>query len=138
MRKISLSILCIIFLLKTAYCQIVAYKPVGAYVRGKETLWEWTDLELEYDQMPVIKVYYNNSTDAYSRIDRVIISNTYKDDFRFPYRGVNYGTGVLYSVIDNQGKKIKILLDFAEYDEGYFDMIFKYSNIEYAYRLIKQ
>lgn len=137
MRKVLLSIIFVIILLKS-YCQVVAYKPVGAYVRGKETLWEWTDLELEYDQMPVIKVYYNNSNDAYSRIDRVIISNTYKDDFRFPYRGVTSGTGVLYSVIDNKGKKIKILLDFAEYDEGYFDMIFKYSNIEYAYRLLKQ
>ena len=109
MRKVLLSILFVIFLLKS-YCQVVAYKPVGAYVRGKETLWEWTDLELEYDQMPVIKVYYNNSTDAYSRIDRVIISNTYKDDFRFPYRGVTSGKGVLYSVIDNQGKNILWLL----------------------------
>jgi hypothetical protein len=137
MKKI---ILLIAFTLNVlmAICQAVAYRPVGAYARGKETLWEWTDLEIEYDEMPVIKVYYNNSTDIYSRIDRVVISNSYKDDFKFPYRGVTSGTGVLFNVIDNNGKKIKIMLDFADYDEGYFDIIFKYSNIEYAYRVPKQ
>ena len=136
MKKLILFLILTINVL-LSYAQIVAYKPLRAYVRAKETLWEWTDLDLEYDDMPVIKVYYNNSSDAYSRVDRIIISNKYQDDFKFPYRGVTSGTGVLYNVIDNSGKKIKILFDFANYDDGYLDMIFKYINIEYAYRLRK-
>jgi hypothetical protein len=138
MKKIILFLFILISF--NSYSQIVAYKPISAYARAKETLWEWEDLNIDYDQMPVIKVYYNNSSDAYSRIDRMIITNTFKDDFRFPYRGVSSGNAVLYNVIDNSGKKIKILLDFSGYEEDipYFDIIFRYNNIEYAYRILKQ
>jgi hypothetical protein len=120
-----------------SFCQVVAYKPIKAYYKGKESLWEWNDLNIEYDEMPVIKIYYNNSTDVYSRIDRITISNTYEDDFKFPYKGEKYQNGVLYSVFDNNKKKIKIFLDFSYYEDGYFDIIFKYINMEYAYRLLK-
>jgi hypothetical protein len=113
-KLILLVLLCLSF---SAYSQIVAYKPISAYARAKETLWEWENLNIDYDQMPVIKIHFNNSTDAYSKIDRIIITNTFKDDFRFPYRGISSGNGVLYSVIDNSGKKIKIFLDFSDYEE---------------------
>jgi hypothetical protein len=137
MKKLT-ALLLFIFISISAISQVVAYKPLTAYVRAKETLWDWTDLELEYDDMPVIKIYYNNSTDAYSRIDKLKISNKYQDDFRFPYRGTLTEDGILYSVIDNKGVKNKIIFDFENYDDGYFDIIIKYSNIEYAYRLKKQ
>jgi hypothetical protein len=138
MKKLLLFIF--LFASLSAFTQVVAYKPINAYARAKETLWEWEELNIGYDEMPVIKVYYNNSRDAFSKIDRIIITNTFKDDFKFPYRGVSSGNGVLYNVIDNSGKKIKIFFDFSGYEDdvAYFDLIFKYSNIEYAYRILKQ
>lgn len=135
--KKTLLLLSFIVIFFCSYAQVVAYKPFKAYYKSKETLWEWHQLDIDYDEMPVIKVYYNNSSDYLSRVDRVTISNSYQDDFTFPYKGVVSGTGILYSVKDNNNKKIKIFFDFQYMDDGYFDIIFKYINMEYAYRLLK-
>jgi hypothetical protein len=136
MKKLLLTLSLIIIVFCT-YAQVVAYKPVRAYYKSKETLWEWRQSDIDYDEMPVIKIYFNNSSDYLSRVDRVTISNDFNDDFTFPYKGDVSGTGIIYNVKDNQGKKIKVFFDFQYMDEGYFDLVFKYINVEYAYRLLK-
>lgn len=136
MKKIA-----ILFLLLVSFLigigQTVAYKPFAAYYRDQGTSWDWINLGIEYDEMPTIKITYNNSEDVCSRIDRIKIDNKFKDDFRFPYKGEYYKTGIIYQVIDNKGKNGKVLFDFEYYEDGYFDLVFKYNNIEYAYRILK-
>ncbi len=128
-----------IFVSLNSFSQVVSYKPISCFYRGKETQWEWYNLNIEYDKMPILKITFNDSYDALSRIDRITISNSYDDDFRFPYKGVQVGKGVAYSVIDSEGKKLKVYLDFSNYDlKGYFDVELRYTNMEYAYRLLKQ
>ena len=136
MKKLSILVLLLTVYI-TAIAQTVAYKPFAAYYRDQGTSWDWTELSIDYDEMPTIKITYNKSEDVCSRIDRIKIDNKFNDDFRFPYKGTFSETGILYEVIDNKNKKGKVLFDFANYDDGYFDLIFKYNNIEYAYRILK-
>ena len=86
-------------------------------------------MNIEYDEMPTIKIHYNNSKDVFSKIDRMVITNKFKDDFRFPYKGYSEGTSVIFKVYDNNNKEAKVVLDFEDYDGGYFDIILKYNNL---------
>jgi hypothetical protein len=137
MKKTILTLLLLV-LFTNLFSQVIAYKSLAAFYRNQESLWDWKQVKMEYDELPIVKIYHNNSEDLYSKIDRLTINNSFKDDFRFPYKGVTSGNGVLFTVFDNKDKKIKIFLDFSNYDdEETFDLVIKYNNIEYAYILPK-
>ena len=135
MKKLLITVLLFISCYAAFSQSVQTYRPINAYYRGSESDWEWRNMDIDYTEMPVIKIYYNNNKDALSKVDRVTISNKWEDDFKFPYKGTIDGSGVLFEVIDNKGKKNKVFFDFENYDNGYFDLIFKYYNLEYAYRL---
>ncbi len=136
MKKLILT-LSLLFIFIISFAQVY-YIPISVYYRAQQSSWEWVDLKIERDKMPKVVIYFNESNDALSRIDRITISNSYEDDFQFPYRGVSSGKTITYTVFDNKKRKIKIAIDFSNYDEyGVFDVIVKYDNLEYIYRLYK-
>jgi hypothetical protein len=136
MKKTALALI-FIFIVFSSIAQIVSYNPFAAYYRAKETSWEWTSADLKSDEIPTLRVTYNNNDDVLSRVDRLKIDNSFEDDFKFPYKGEFSNRGIIYSVIDNKGKRSTIVFDFTYYDEGYFDIVIKYNNFEYAYRILK-
>jgi len=131
MKRLIL-VISILILSLTTFSQKV-FHPFDAYLkRGTE----WVRVtETSENVYPDITIYFNNSDDALSMLDRVEITNAWDDIFVFPYKGVQVAEKkVKWKVYDKQGKNLYFTLGFHDDSYGRFMSIkISYSNIEYMY-----
>jgi hypothetical protein len=139
MKKISLLFLSL-FVAVISFAQRTAvYYPTSAYHRSADSRWEWVKVTGTSDELPKIVFYFNNSSDAFSSLDRIEINNQWQDVFIFPYKGVvtDDGKGIQFTVFDKESKKLKIEIYFYDNPVKHFDLYIRYNNIEYTYRVLQ-